>query len=506
MADDFKKYLATEILSEQRTLSYRNVSRALRVHVNAAKCMLYDFYGFQNEKRPGSVYATYLVSGVKKPRKTVGGTNGTTDGHKHGDYDEDKPIPSSPPPFTSSMLEPSQQSSHAPEESETQVPVRTITIVREEDLEAVKQQYETVTSMHIYSLSPTRLQDLVTLTDVSRGLFSDRFTKEDPLLTNKIYGIIQNPNVRRRKGKKPVFPQGPSPKFQPVKDDPKPPKSSAVTTDTTATAKPTESSRPSSRGSASTTGSGRQPALKRDASDLFKAFAKQGQQKSKPKPTPSQDEDTPMPDDDEGVSEDEALFLDTGTRKAATTKKRPSDVKKDRDDKAAKLRKMMESDDEAEPAVSNAKKAAGVNQEPVAAQNGTVAAEDDEEIAWSDSDTEKQQQSAPKQNASTGNVGDELMATPAVASASAAGPRRRRGRRKVMKKRTMKDEDGYLVTKEEAAWESFSEDEPEPVPKKEAPRSSLGSGKTQSNSQKGAGGKPGAKKGGTIMSFFGKKS
>lgn len=134
MAEDFKKYLATEILSEQRTLSYRNVSRALKVHVNAAKCMLYDFYGFQNEKKPGSVYATYLLSGVKKRQKTVKDTNGTN-GHKHGAYDEDIPIPSSPPPFTSSMLEPSQQSSDATEESEPHVNKGTITLVREEDLE-----------------------------------------------------------------------------------------------------------------------------------------------------------------------------------------------------------------------------------------------------------------------------------------------------------------------------------------------------------------------------------
>jgi DNA polymerase delta subunit 3 len=39
---------------------------------------------------------------------------------------------------------------------------------------------------------------------------------------------------------------------------------------------------------------------------------------------------------------------------------------------------------------------------------------------------------------------------------------RRRGRRKVMKKKTVKDEDGFLVTTEEPAWESFSEEEPEP--------------------------------------------
>lgn len=91
---------------------------------------------------------------------------------------------------------------------------------------------------------------------------------------------------------------------------------------------------------------------------------------------------------------------------------------------------------------------------------------------------------------------------------------RRRGRRQVMKKKTIKDEEGYLgqyfpidtgrilgrnissrsiaVTREEATWESFSEDEPAPPPKKPAV-----------NVVKAKGGKPTGQ--GNIMSFFGKK-
>jgi hypothetical protein len=127
MSDDPKKYLATEVLSERRTVSYRTVSRALRVHVNAAKCLLWEFYEFQNGKTPGSVHATYLLSGVKKQQ-----TQADTDGTKHK-YDEDEPIPSSPPPFTSSMLEPGQHEA----EEETAIPVRTITLVRDDSLEGV---------------------------------------------------------------------------------------------------------------------------------------------------------------------------------------------------------------------------------------------------------------------------------------------------------------------------------------------------------------------------------
>ncbi|KAK5264948.1 CDC27 protein [Exophiala xenobiotica] len=512
MSNDFKKYLAAQILSEQHTVSYRNVSRALRAHVNAAKCMLYEFYEFQNGKKPGSVYATYLLSGLKKQLAPV--TKADTNGHKHDLY-EDEPIPSSPPPFTSSMLEPSQQSSHGAEDQTPQVTVRTVTLVREENLEEMREQYETITSIHIYSLSPARIQDLVALTDIGRGLFTDVFAKEDPLEYNKIYGIIQNPQVRRRKGKRPVIPQGPAPKFQAVKEESKPSRTStgaATQSKPAAEAKSEEASRPSSRDSTTTNGPGKQPALKRGGSDLFRAFAKQGQQKPK-SALKKQDSDTPMKDDeDEGESEDEALFLDTGKR---TSKKRPSDAKKEREDKAAKLRKMMDSDDEAEPEVPAVEKATDVKGEAVNAQAGTDAVEeqeneeDGEGIAWSDSDTEKQRQTAPKKDAST-KQNDEQIST--STSTSEPEPKRRRGKRKVMKKRTTKDEDGYLVTKEEAVWESYSEDEPEPTPapaKKELqpPKSSFGANKSQSQqsaSQKG-GGKAAPKKGGNIMSFFGKK-
>lgn len=93
---------------------------------------------------------------------------------------------------------------------------------------------------------------------------------------------------------------------------------------------------------------------------------------------------------------------------------------------------------------------------------------------------------------------------------------RRRGKRKVMKRVQSRDDEGYLgmlldglfifyiqqlrliftlnyiVTKTEAVWESFSEDEPGPPPKPKL--------------KAAAKGKKGAMTGqGNIMSFFGKK-
>ena len=226
MSTYFNKYLVTEVLSEQRTLSYRNLARAQKVHANAAKCMLYEFYETQTKRKPGSLYATYLIAGVKKEQPTP---NGIINGAPH---DEDEPMPSSPPPFTSSMLDPSQQES----EGGRSVPRKTITLAREEAMAGramhvwryqkltwldVRAQYETITSIHIYSLSSTKLPDLATLTDIGRGLYTDVFAKEDPLLHNKTYGIIQNPQVRRRKGKRPVVSSAPAPKFQPAREQPK---------------------------------------------------------------------------------------------------------------------------------------------------------------------------------------------------------------------------------------------------------------------------------------------
>lgn len=70
-----------------------------------------------------------------------------------------------------------------------------------------------------------------------------------------------------------------------------------------------------------------------------------------------------------------------------------------------------------------------------------------------------------------------------------------------MKKKTTKDAEGYLVTKEEAVWESFSEDE-EP-PKQARPAVNAGAAIKK---DKGGGQQQQGKKGqGNIMSFFGKK-
>jgi DNA polymerase delta subunit 3 len=366
---------------------------------------------------------------------------------------------------------------------------------------AMKDQYESISSIHVYSLSPYRLQDLQTLTDIGRDLFNTVFITEDPLLHNKTYGVIQNSGVRRRAGKRPPISEAPAAKFKPVKEDTKQ-STETLTTPRTSNPPPMlkkeNSSRPSSAGSTTTASSTRQPALKRDTSDIFKSFAKA---KSKPKdenketdtstngdsPAPSGPEDVKMTDaDEEGESEDEALFLDTKTRKPA--KKRPSeegDLRKEKHERAAKLRKMMDSDDESKPIPAKVEEQRG---------GANKKETEDADVAWSDSDSE--QAKATKLDAKS------TKEEPTTASTE---PARRRGRRKVVKKRTMKDEEGYLVTKEEAVWESFSDDESasQPKPKAAFPTKTQSQPKGSTGSGKGTG--KAAGKGGNIMSFFGKR-
>ena len=133
MDSTHRTYLATQIYSEQATVSYRTVARALKVHVNAAKRILYEFHANENGKRPYSVHATYLLAG----RERIEEQSVVTNGHVNGTYVDDEPMPSSPPPFTSSMLQSSQPDGDEQLSQRETVPTKTITLVREENLEGM---------------------------------------------------------------------------------------------------------------------------------------------------------------------------------------------------------------------------------------------------------------------------------------------------------------------------------------------------------------------------------
>jgi DNA polymerase delta subunit 3 len=110
-------YLAARVLTESQPVTYRLLSRALKVDAHAAKQMLSAFHEQQNARKANSVHATYLLTGTKRPPARANGT-GAGDG-------PDVSMRSSP--FMSSMPEPE-------EAADEPVPRTAMVLVREEEL------------------------------------------------------------------------------------------------------------------------------------------------------------------------------------------------------------------------------------------------------------------------------------------------------------------------------------------------------------------------------------
>ncbi|GKZ58720.1 hypothetical protein AnigIFM49718_004549 [Aspergillus niger] len=449
---DYKRYLAENVLNERRTLrrilqvTYRSLGRALRVHSTLAKQMLFDFHRNENSKKPNSVNATYIITGVQKAPETPSTTNGAQDS-----FDG---IPQSSPYISSSM--PNQ------DVATDEIAMSSVVLVREEDLEDAKTIFQSVSSIYVYSLQPAVLQDLNVLTDVASEMIA-KHAQEDPLEYGKSWGMIQGNNVRRRTGGRPPVPapaQAPAPPKttipakRPIKNEETPqpkkeieaeaakPEPTTKREETPASTKPTEKTAPpKQKGSIFSSFAKAKPKQKIEDSTTPATSAAESAE-------PSGAEDVVLDDASDGDEEPEELFRDSGKSASAGTR----ESRKEREER---LRKMMEDDDE----------------------------DEDEEMpdaAPSPEESKPIDEPPPPKQA-------ELKEEVTVKGG------RRRGRRQVMKKKTVKDDEGYLVTVEEPSWESFSEDEPAPPPKK----------KPAVSAPKG---KPAAKPGqGSIMSFFSKK-
>ncbi|KAI1134796.1 DNA polymerase subunit Cdc27 [Hypoxylon sp. FL0543] len=402
--DDYRQYLAQKLFTEDQLVSYRLLSRALKVHVNTAKEMLYEFHKWQNDKRPMSLHATYLVYGTKKAvQKTE---------EEDGDVE---------------MTDSQNSDSHIPFSDE--VPTYTLSLVKEEQLQDVLAEYEEVTSIHVYSLAPHPLKDLQLLADTARQVLT-LSTSGDVPAASKVFGSIANPNVRRRERRAPVSrpvasapasTAAPKQEAKPanVKEEPKMAPQASVKGSTSATGK-------KSAGVAS---------LKRQGSSggIGQMFAKAAAKPKKPAAkatgsgassaaaTPAE-EDQKMAMSDDG--EDDAVPISESKDESAS-------ARQSRKDRQAELRRMMEESDEEE-----SEKPESPAEEPM-------------------------EEDPPPPEPEPEPKADE----PAEIVSSTGGGRRR-GRRRVTRKKQVMDDKGYLVTIQEQGWESFSEDEaPPPAPK-----------------------------------------
>ncbi|GFP58224.1 DNA polymerase delta subunit 3 [Trichoderma asperellum] len=397
-----------------------------------------------NASKANSIHATYLIYGSKTEDREP----------ETGDADMDGSAP-----------EPEPLSDYAS--------AKTVTIVAEEGLKDALAEYEEVTSLHIYSLAPFPQRDLALLSDVSKSL-SEYRKVEDAAKMLDTYGLIANPKARKkdRKGRPPVSVPATAPSaHKAVKQEtqsatPKPSQAEKVKQQTKET---------TSVDSTPTSSAGKKPhpPLKRGSSGgIMQSFARAAAKppKSKPEPKPKE-EDTSMALSDDGEADEEDLPSSKSIDLEA--------LKRTRKEREEQLLRMMEDpEDEADE-----------KEEP---KNEDENEKSDEEMEEA-SEPEPEPEPEPEQP-------KEDKEPAEVISNSSNG--RRRGKRRVMKKKRILDDQGYMVTIQEAAWESFSEDEAPPPATKPTPTAT-----PASSTQKSKKAAPAAKSGsqGNIMSFFSKK-
>ncbi|KAI9836582.1 MAG: hypothetical protein M1819_001214 [Sarea resinae] len=437
MDEGFKHLLAAWVLNDGHVVRYETFIYQPEIpstHASWSR-LLFEFHRQEITKKPGSVHATYLISGERRPATDVA-ANGESHTDGEDRYMQSSPFMSSPP-----------QNQSTQEES---IPVHSITLARQEDLE-----------------------------DCNRDI-SSKYADEDPLEVGGRYGIIRNPNVKRRSTRRPPPPAAEAPM---ASKNPTGSSAQALNVKKESTSEKKASANPSKEikipeaksatpDATTETKEGKtrkanvKPSIRRDTSDIFKSFAK-SQPKLKRKDTdssaeaspalsapdsaePSAREDEPMKDASEDEQEEDFVVnkfdgKDESRRQA----------KSQREDE---LRKMMEEEDELMP-----------DPPPV-----PVEVPQDIETAEPEEPEVQKEETLP---------------------VTVSGGRRR-GRRKVLRKKTIKDEEGYLVTKEEPVWESFSEEEPEPRKAKSSTPAAVSTSKHKKASGKGQG---------NIMSFFSKK-
>ncbi|KAG9378416.1 dna polymerase protein [Pyrenophora tritici-repentis] len=309
----YKDYLAVQVLTEGKPVTYRLLSRALKTNVNTAKRMLFEFHKKQNARKPGSVHATYLITGT--PRRSNSVNNRSTND-------------------TEMKSEESDDSDFANDSDDEDTPaprgVREthIVLVQEEELEETRAEFEEGAAIHVYSIERAPIEILGVLSMCNEEARKED-AKKDPLKRWSIYGSIRNKHIKRRTAKY-ALPKDATTSKATAKPVLKP------ATKATATIRRPDP-QPSTVSAALKKQDSKSGAKKDKAtSDIFKSFAKA---KSKPKET------TPAVEDgkyyfelDEGDPDDEPeIKIDEEKNEAA---------RKAREERAERLRKMMEDDDD----------------------------------------------------------------------------------------------------------------------------------------------------------------
>lgn len=382
--------------------------------------MLYEFHRKQNAKRPGAVHATYLIAGTKKAEGPS-----YTNGARSQDDDDDTVMQSSPPLPSSSAPMPDETMDEPP-------PMRSIMLVKEEDLEQARATFATISSIHIYSLESKGVSDVQALTDCNRQILVT-YASDDPLEAWKQYGTIHNPRIKKRIKRTAAPPSAAA--VGPKANDPKPKPAASTTSTKVNETKPkpeaaSASNKPAPDPAERSKPASKPPLNKRSSSDIFKSFAKtapkakkqDSQDSAVTSPAPQAADETSRAafSEDDDDDDDEEMEDAPAAAAAAAVDPRPP-TGKSAQERKADLQAMMDREDSASDE-KDSKSAAPISPTPEETSTTKTRKEEEEEA---------DEEAAPKD-------------PPPPPTTTSITNGRKRGHRRVLKKKTVKDEEGYL--------------------------------------------------------------
>ncbi|SPC62760.1 uncharacterized protein UHOD_05732 [Ustilago sp. UG-2017b] len=473
-SSDPTSLLNTCLQRDKKLVTYRLLSRGLRIHVDEAKRALASF--FDSHKEKSELDATYILIG----RSTASQSQADRSSKAEGDDDDKLEGPSS---TASSSARPSRsylEARVADRQTDMDVSRQVVRLVAADQLEEAKSTFEEITSCHIYSISPGRLRDAAQLTAVQHDLHTQQKYIDAWQETNRgaDLGIIINTSITDNYDPSKAIPSlgAPSAPAVPAAKDAKQTKASSVKMEV----KEDPDSKSSSAAAANrSTGSGGN----KSGLDWSRAKPKEHEKKAAAvkKEAPSSNSTSKrssarkalLGSDDEDDDEDEED--DRNGRKPIVL---DDDDDDEDDNKPAKLGYADEESDEGDikmvdPVRGAAPRGTGKRADARSQTKAQEAAQRKElEAMMDDDDDDGIQIVEPSGISGTKKTGQGKDLDPEVemadstvtdimnGTADAPAKRRVRKKRKIgSKKVRTKDERGYTVTKTVDEYESYSSEE-----------------------------------------------
>lgn len=193
---DCTSFLTSWLQRDQKLITYRLLSRELRIHVDDAKKNLAAF--FEAHKAGSNLNATYILIG--RPLSPQAQLAEPAEVEETAQTEDDDKLVGSSSTATSSAapMHSFLESRVTRRQTEANIPRQVIQLVAADQLDAAKNKLHQITSCHIYSISPGRLGDAAQLTAVQHDLHTLQKYVDVWQQTKRgaDLGVIVNPSIK----------------------------------------------------------------------------------------------------------------------------------------------------------------------------------------------------------------------------------------------------------------------------------------------------------------------